>query len=232
MGRDAELGRKLTNWTPPPRPSAAVLEGRYARLERLDEDRHAGELYQANLLDASIWNYMSHGPFLNAAAYSEWMRTAAALNDPFYYAIRNLETGRVEGVASYLRIKPEMGVAEVGSIVFTPPLQRTRAATEAMFLMMQWAFNAGYRRYEWKCDALNAPSRQAALRFGFGFEGIFRQHMVIKGCNRDTAWYAVIDSEWPALKTAYETWLDPGKFDANGQQHISLSELTKGLRSA
>ena len=129
MGRDAKLGRKLTNWTPPPRPSVPVLEGRYARLERLDADRHAEELYQANLLDASIWDYMSHGPFSSVAAYSEWASNAAALDDPFYYAIRNLETGRAEGVASYLRIKPEMGVFEVGSIVFTPPLRRTRAAT-------------------------------------------------------------------------------------------------------
>jgi len=232
MGQNAKSGRELTNWTPPPRPSVPVLEGHYARLERLDTDRHAEELYQANLLDASIWDYMSHGPFSSAAAYSEWMRTAAVSDDPFYYAIRNLETGRVEGVASYLRIKPEMGTVEVGSIVFTPPLRRTRAATEAMFLMMQWAFDAGYRRYEWKCDSLNAPSRQAALRFGFGFEGVFRQHMVIKGRNRDTAWYATIDSEWPVLKTAYESWLDPENFDTNDQQRNSLSELTKGLRSA
>ena len=231
MGTDVKLGRKLTNWTPPPRPSVPVLEGRYVRLERLDADRHVEELYQANLLDVSIWDYMSHGPFSNVAAYSEWASNAAALDDPFCYAIRNLETGRAEGVASYLRIKPEMGVIEVGSIVFTPPLRRTRAATEAMFLMMQWAFDAGYRRYEWKCDSLNAPSRQAALRFGFGFEGVFHQHMVIKGRNRDTAWFAVIDSEWPALKTAYETWLDPKNFDANGQQHISLSALTSDLRN-
>ncbi|WP_457647292.1 GNAT family N-acetyltransferase [Profundibacter sp.] len=232
MVKDVELGRELTNWTPPPRPSAPVLEGCYARLERLDADCHAEELFQANLLDTSIWDYMSHGPFSSADAYSEWVRNAAALDDPFYYAIRNLESGRAEGVASYLRIKPEMGVIEVGSIVFTPPLQRTRAATEAMFLMMQWVFEAGYRRYEWKCDALNAPSRRAALRLGFGFEGVFRQHMVIKGRNRDTAWFAVCDSEWPALKTAYQTWLDPENFDANGQQHISLSALTSDLRNA
>lgn len=231
MGQDAKMGRKLTNWTPRPRPSAPVLKGRYARLERLDADRHADELYQANQLDTSIWDYMSHGPFSSAAAYSEWVRNAAVLDDPFHYAIRNLESGRAEGVASYLRIKPEMGVIEVGSIVFTPPLQRTRAATEAMFLMMQWAFEAGYRRYEWKCDTLNAPSRRAALRFGFGFEGVFRQHMVIKGRNRDTAWFAVIDSEWPVLKTAYQTWLDPENFDANGQQHNSLSALTSDLRN-
>ncbi len=232
MGRDAELGRRLTNWTPPPRPSEPVLEGRYVRLERLDARHHVDELHQANLLDASIWNYMSIGPFSTVAAYSEWARQAAALGDPYYYAIQNLESGQFEGVASYLRTKPEMGVVEVGSIVFTPPLQRTRAATEAMFLMMQWAFEAGYRRFEWKCDALNIPSRRAALRLGFRFEGIFRQHMVIKGRNRDTAWFAVIDSEWPALKTAYETWLEPENFDANGQQRSSLSELTKSLCSA
>ena len=232
MGNDTRLGCKLIDWTAPAHPNATVLEGRYARLERLDADRHADALYQANLLDTSIWDYMSHGPFSSAATYSEWARTAAVSDDPFYYAIRNLETGRVEGVASYLRIKPEMGAIEVGSIIFTPPLQRTRAATEAMFLMMQWAFNAGYRRYEWKCDSLNAPSRRAALRFGFGFEGVFRQHMVIKGRNRDTAWFAVIDSEWPALKTAYETWLDPENFDVNGQQCSSLSDLTKHVRNA
>ena len=231
MSVDVRLGEVLTKWVAPPRPNAPVLAGQYARLERLDAAHHADELYQANVLDDSVWDYMAHGPFLSAKAYSGWARVAAAGNDPHYYAIKNLETGQFEGVASYLRIKPEMGVIEVGSIVFTPPLQRTRAATDAMFLMMQWAFDAGYRRYEWKCDSQNMASRRAAQRLGFSYEGIFRQHMVIKGRNRDTAWFAVIDSDWPALKAAYETWLAPENFDANGQQRNSLSDLTRPLRS-
>ncbi|WP_428545519.1 GNAT family N-acetyltransferase [Profundibacter sp.] len=232
MGKDTILGPKLKNWMPPPCPTAPVLEGRYARLERLDADRHADELHRANAADDTLWDYMAHGPFLSALAYSNWVHTAVAVNDPYYYAIKNLETGQYEGVASYLRIRPEMGDIEVGSIVFTPPLQRTRAATEAMFLMMQWAFEVGYRRYEWKCDALNQPSRRAALRLGFTFEGIFRQHMVIKGRNRDTAWFSVIDSEWPALKTAFETWLSSENFSTNGQQRQSLSDLTRRVREA
>ena len=217
-------------WVPPGRPGFSELTGQYARLERLEADKHAAEIHSANSQDNTIWDYMAYGPFPSAGSYHRWMQEAAARDDPSFYAIRNLESGHFEGVASYLRIKPEMGVIEVGNICFSPALQRSRAASEAMFLMMQWAFEAGYRRYEWKCDARNLASRRAAQRYGLSFEGIFRQHMIIKGRNRDTAWYAAIDSEWPALKAAYETWLDPANFDEQGRQAERLSDLTRPLR--
>ncbi len=221
------LGNKLNNWKVPPRPNAPVLTGQYAQLELLSADKHAGEIHRFNSVDDSIWDYMAVGPFASAAGYHRWVRKVENKPDPVFYAIKNLETGHFEGVASYMRIKPTAGVIEVGSICYSPALQKTRAATEAMFLMMQWAFEAGYRRYEWKCDARNTGSRRAAQRFGFSYEGIFRQHMVIKNRNRDTAWFAAIDSEWPALKSAYHTWLLPQNFDVNGQQIESLADLTR-----
>ncbi len=156
----------------------------------------------------------------------------SAGDDPFFYAIRNLESGHWQGVASYLRIAPEAGSIEVGHINFSPALQRSRAATEAMFLMMQWAFEAGYRRYEWKCDARNLPSRRAAQRLGLSYEGIFRQASVVKGRNRDTAWFAAIDSEWPALKEAFTAWLSPSNFDSAGRQKERLGDLTGLVRAA
>jgi len=227
---DARLGRPVPGWTVPPRPDAAVLEGRYARLERVDADRHAAEIHRANSASDAIWDYLPYGPYASAAAYHRWMREVAGGSDPVFYAIRNLETGRFAGVASYLRIAPEAGSIEVGHINFSPELQRTRAATEAMYLMMGWAFSAGYRRYEWKCNALNLVSRRAAERLGFSYEGIFRQAAVIKGRNRDTAWFAAIDSEWPALKEAFESWLSPANFGADGRQAESLSDLTRLVR--
>lgn len=160
------------------------------------------------------------------------MRETETRDDPLFYAIKNLETGHWEGVASYMRIAPAAGSIEVGSIAFSPALQRTRAATEAMYLMMAWAFEAGYRRYEWKCNALNMPSRRAAQRLGFSYEGVFRQAAVVKGRNRDTAWFAAIDSEWSSLKEAFEAWLAPSNFDDQGQQRESLSDLTRLVRVA
>jgi RimJ/RimL family protein N-acetyltransferase len=223
-------GEKVENWQPPRRPDAPVLEGRYARLEVLSADKHAGEIHRANSLDDSIWDYLPYGPFASSAAYHRWVRGIVAGDDPVFYAVRNMETGHFEGVASYLRISPAAGSIEVGHINYAKPLQRTRAATEAMYLMMQWAFEAGYRRYEWKCNALNAGSRRAAERFGFSYEGVFRQAAVIKGHNRDTAWFAAIDKEWPALKEAYQTWLSPDNFNSNGQQRESLADLTPLVR--
>ncbi len=220
------FGDAVTGWAPPRRPDAAALEGRYAVLERLDPRRHAADLFAANRADDAIWDYLPYGPFAEPDRYREWVAHVAVSEDPFFYAIRNQGTGRAEGVASYLRITPESGSIEVGHINYAPAMQRTRAATEAMFLMMDWAFGAGYRRYEWKCDALNRPSRRAAIRLGFSFEGVFRQAAVVKGRNRDTAWFAVIDKDWPLLRAAHAAWLDPANFDAAGGQRQSLSALT------
>lgn len=220
------FGDPVRDWTPPPRPGPAVLEGRWARLERLDPDAHAADLFRANSADDAIWDYLPYGPFASAATYHRWAREMAEGADPFFYAIRNLETGHLGGVASFLRITPEVGTIEVGHINYAPELQRSRAATEAMALMMGWAFDAGYRRYEWKCDALNLPSRRAAQRLGFSYEGVFRQATIYRGRNRDTAWFAVIDKDWPALSEAYRVWLDPANFDAAGRQMEALSDLT------
>jgi RimJ/RimL family protein N-acetyltransferase len=160
------------------------------------------------------------------------VRDHAGQPDPFFYAVRNAESGSWEGVASFLRVNPQAGSIEVGHINYAPALQRTRAGTEAMYLMMRWAFEAGYRRYEWKCNALNLGSRRAAQRLGFSYEGVFRQAAVIKGRNRDTAWFAAIDSEWPALREAFEAWLSPSNFDADGQQKERLGDLTRLVRVA
>ena len=219
----------LSHWSPPPRPEGAVLEGRHVTLEPLSRV-HLSDLHDANLQDDRIWDYLPYGPFSSVAAYGEWLDWAAASDDPRFYAIRPHATGRAEGVASYLRISPEAGSIEVGHINYAAPLQRTVAATEAMYLMMRWAFEAGYRRYEWKCNALNGASRRAAERLGFSFEGVFRQATVIKGRNRDTAWFAAIDGEWPALSRAFETWLAPENFGPDGRQRQSLSTLTAPIR--
>ncbi|MEY8837468.1 GNAT family N-acetyltransferase [Cribrihabitans sp. XS_ASV171] len=223
-------GQVVTGWQTPSRPDGAVMEGRYARLEPLDADAHAALLYSAFDGHDWVWDYMPVGPFTSAAQFHRWMREAVTKDDILYYAIRDLDTDGWGGFASFLRMQPEAGSIEVGFIAMAPALQRTRAATEAMFLMMKWAFEAGYRRYEWKCDALNRPSRRAAQRLGFSYEGVFRQAAVVKGRNRDTAWFAVIDKEWPALREAFTVWLSPGNFDEDGRQRESLSDLTRLVR--
>lgn len=225
-GSERRVGDIVEGWAPPPAPGPDVLQGRYCRLERFDPARHAGDLFAANRTDDRIWDYLPYGPFAELAAYRAWADTVARQPDPFFYAILD-EEGRARGVASWLRITPAAGSIEVGHINLSPALQQSRAATETMFLMMKWAFDAGYRRYEWKCDALNLPSRRAAERLGLSYEGIFRQATVVKGRNRDTAWFAAIDKDWPALKRAFETWLDPANFDAAGRQRQSLSILTQ-----
>lgn len=232
MQETRDIGAAIANWTPPPRPSGATLTGRYALLQPLTADTHAAELFKANSASDAIWDWLPYGPFASAASYHRWMRDITAGNDPLFYAIRNLDSGHWEGVASYLRIAPEMGSIELGHINFSADLQQTRAATEAMFLMMQWAFEAGYRRFEWKCNALNIGSRRAAQRLGLSYEGIFRQAGVVKGHNRDTAWFAAIDSEWPALKEAFAAWLAPENFDTNGRQREKLGDLTGLVRVA
>ncbi len=229
---DRPLGFAVPDWTPPPLPSGEVLSGKYAELEPLSADIHAALLFNAFAGHDAVWDYMPVGPFSSSAQFHRWVRDIEGVPDPYFYAIRNLESGQWEGVASFLRINPPSGSIEVGYISFAPALQRTRAATETMYLMMQWTFETGYRRYEWKCNALNAASRRAAERLGFSFEGVFRQATVVKGRNRDTAWFAAIDSEWPALKEAFAAWLHPQNFDAGGLQKERLGDLTRLVRVA
>jgi len=207
------------------------MQGRFCRLEPLDPDRHAEALFNANAADTDgrSWTYLAYGPFATLASYREWMSSTCLGDDPQFFAIIDLVTGQPAGVASYLRIAPASGSIEVGHIHYSSSLARQPAATEAMFLMMQRAFELGYRRYEWKCDSLNAASRAAAQRLGLSFEGIFRQATVYKGRNRDTAWYAAIDSEWPRLRSAFLAWLAPANFDSSGQQKTHLSDLTQPI---
>jgi RimJ/RimL family protein N-acetyltransferase len=225
-----KFGAALVGWTAPPRPTGEVLQGDLVRLEPMDPDLHAADLFRACSGHDDLWDYLPYGPFSSASAYHRWAKDTAMGADPLFYVIRQIETGHCGGVASYLRITPEVGVIEVGHINLTPELNRSRAATEAMFLMMDCAFAAGYRRYEWKCDALNMPSRRAAQRLGFSFEGVFRQAAIVKGRNRDTAWFSIIDTEWPALREAYRAWLNPQNFDAKGRQRERLSDLTRLVR--
>jgi RimJ/RimL family protein N-acetyltransferase len=222
------IGPPLVGWKPPPHPPREPLAGRYCRLEPLDIERHSAALFEANSADREgrLWTYMPYGPFATLADYRTWMAGKCLGDDPLFFAIIDLEDDRPAGVASYLRIAPAAGSIEVGHLLFAPRLQRRPAATEAMFLLMRRAFELGYRRYEWKCDALNAASRAAAERLGLSFEGIFRNATVYKGRSRDTAWYAAIDNDWPALRAAFEQWLEPANFDASGKQRRRLCELT------
>lgn len=225
------IGFPVPGWRRPPRPPREAMVGRWCRVEPLDPARHAAALFAAYALDADArgWTYLPYGPFANGAEYRAWMDAIAGGDDPLFFAIVDPASGRPIGVASYLRIDPAAGSIEVGHLRFSSLLQRTPAATEAMILMMRNAFALGYRRYEWKCDALNAPSRAAALRLGLSFEGVFRQAVVMKDRNRDTAWFAATDRDWPALAAAFERWLDPGNFAADGRQRLRLSALTAPL---
>ncbi len=211
------------------------MEGTFCRVEPLDIDAHASDLFKAFRKDTNNgnWTYLAYGPFETEADLREWMARTCMGDDPLFHAIVDNETDQAVGVASYLRIEPAVGVIETGHIHYSPLLQRRPAATEAMFLMMRRVFHElGYRRYEWKCDALNAPSRRAAERLGFRFEGIFRQATVYKGRNRDSAWYSVLDREWPLLEPAFCRWLDPGNFDERGRQKTSLATFTEDIGRA
>lgn len=225
------IGDSVGDWTPPLAPnSELVLEGDCVRLEPLSAATHAAQLFPAYVGHDWVWDYLPYGPFHSAAAYHRWVKDMTTQPDPFFFAIYDTQTETFGGVASLMRISPDVGSIEVGHINMAPCLQRSRAATEAMFLFMDWAFTAGYRRFEWKCDALNLPSRRAAQRLGFSFEGVFRQHAVIKGRNRDTAWFAATDKDWPALREAFRAWLSPKNFDDTGQQRESLRDLTRLAR--
>lgn len=228
---DQPVGASVSDWKPAARPVHKLLTGRFCNLEPLNAARHAADMYAANALDTDgrNWTYLPYGPFESLSSYSDWVDKFSATSDPLFFAIVSHATGRAVGVASFLRIDPANGSVEVGHLNFSPLMQRTPVATEAMYLMMKEAFALGYRRYEWKCNALNIPSRAAAQRLGLSFEGVFRQAAIIKGRNRDTVWYATIDKEWPALNNAFQNWLSPENFDSRGAQRVSLSKLTEPI---
>jgi RimJ/RimL family protein N-acetyltransferase len=213
-------------------PGRAPLQGGYVRLEPVDVPAHAPSLYalsHAPPEDAALWTYLAYGPFADQDAFASWLAERVRSDDPLFFAIIELASGQASGMSSYLNIVPDMGCIEIGHIWFAPPLQKTRGATEAIFLMMRHVFDdLGYRRLEWKCNALNEASMRAARRFGFTYEGTFRQHMVVKGRNRDTAWFAMLDQEWPRTRAAFEHWLASKNFDADGRQRMSLAALMQG----
>ena len=219
------LGRLLPDFVPPPRPEPMILRGEHVTLSPLRR-ADAAALFAAFEGADAMWDYMSVGPFATEAELSDWIAGVEASTDPLFLSIAPAGEAAA-GFGSFLRITPAAATIEIGFLAFSPRLQRSVAATEAMYLMMKWAFEAGYRRTEWKCDTLNLPSRRAAQRLGFSYEGTFRQAMVVKGRNRDTAWFAVIDTEWPALDAAFRAWLDPVNFDASGRQKVALRELTR-----
>ncbi|MEP5154145.1 GNAT family protein [Planktotalea sp.] len=227
---DRPIGPRVPDWTPPPAPQAMALEGRYCRLEPLNAEKHAALLFNAFEGQDAHYDYLPAGPFHSAAQYHRWVKEVTADPSNLFFVVYDLSQQAYLGVLSYLRIAPAAGSIEVGNINFSPAMQRSPVSTEAIYLTMQWAFDAGYRRFEWKCNALNTPSRRAAQRLGFSYEGVFRQAMVVKGRNRDTAWFAMIDQEWPALKEAYRVWLDPNNFDQDGRQHERLGDLTGLVR--
>lgn len=219
------FGTPVPDWTPPPYPAHSAMDGRYVRLEPLAH-AHTRALWEAHDGHGHVWDYIPAGPFDSEAALGTWVDAVRILPDPMQFAVR-MADGKIGGTLSLLRINPAAGSIEVGYIVFTPRLQRTREATEAIYLCMKWAFEAGYRRFEWKCNAQNLPSRRAAERLGLSYEGVFRQAAVVKGHNRDTAWFAAIDAEWPVLKDAFDQWLDPSNFDEDGCQVTRLTDLTR-----
>jgi len=216
--------RDLSRWIPRPLPTAETLEGRWCRLERIDPARHGDSLYASSTAPgvAERFRYLFEAP-PTRADFDAWLEKASGTEDPRFYAVVDRASGKAEGRQALMRITPEHGVIEIGSILWGPAIARTRIATEALFLSARYVFDdLGYRRFEWKCDSENAPSRRAALRFGFAFEGIFRSHMVVKGRNRDTAWFAITDADWPRIKAGMERWLDPSNFDSEGKQKERL----------
>ena len=223
------IGHPVDNWVGADLPSDATVTGQYCHIEMLNVKRDCEQLYEAFSLDtdARNWTYLPYGPFSTVAQFQSWLEQSSKSHDPLFYTIIDNATNQAVGLASYLRIEPEPGVIEVGHIHFSPKIQRSRISTEAMYLMMKRVFDElGYRRYEWKCDALNQPSRNAALRFGFQFEGIFRQATMYKNRNRDTAWFAIIDKDWPKQQAAFEQWLKPDNFDNDGLQIRKLSDFS------
>jgi len=211
--------------TPAPRPGPVMLAGRYGSVVRLNAGRDAGNLWKALHSHDDVWTYMEYGPFAAERQFADWLIERETLSDPYSYAVLDRD-GRAVGIVTLMSIRPDMRVIEAGNILYSPALQRTLLGTETQYLLARYAFETlGYRRYEWKCDSLNAPSRRAALRYGFIFEGIFRQHMIVKSRSRDTAWFSMLDSEWPVRKSNFERWLAPENFDREGRQKTSLAAL-------
>jgi RimJ/RimL family protein N-acetyltransferase len=233
MPIELPLGAEL-DWTPVERPARTALRGSHILVRPVDAATDAGPLYAVSHLpagDPAIWTYLPDGPYESPQHLRQMLAWAESSEDPLYFTLVKLPDERPLGLASYLRITPEFGVIEIGHIWFGVPLQRTTAATEAIYLLARHVFeDLGYRRLEWKCNALNAASRRAAERFGFNFEGVFRNHQVVKGRNRDTAWYAMTDDEWPAIRSAFQAWLAPGNFDKDGLQERSLGDLMAEIR--
>ena len=219
------MAEDMSGWTPRQKPGRVVLDGRYVRLEPLDTERHGSALFSASQVpDADDkFRWLAENPVDDEAAFLAWVKKSEASEDPLYFAVVDKASGKVAGRQTYMRIDTQNGVIEIGNIYWGPLIARKRAATEALYLFMRHAFaDLGYRRFEWKCNNDNEPSKRAALRFGFAFEGVFRQHLIVKSLNRDTAWFSIIDKEWPALEKAYEAWLAPENFDADGQQRRKL----------
>lgn len=221
----------LLNWHPAASPERRTLTGRTINLAPLDVATHGDDLWQALQgpdCDPVLWDYLPYGPFTGRAAFDAWLAGNAASNDPLFFAVVDRTSGRAVGLLSYLRIFPRDGSIEIGHIAYGRVMQRSPASTEAVYLLARWAFEMGYRRLEWKCNALNARSMRAAARLGFVFEGTFRQATVVKDRNRDTAWFSIIDSEWPRCQRAFERWLDAANLDADGQQRARLEDLRQG----
>jgi RimJ/RimL family protein N-acetyltransferase len=217
----------VVDTTPARDPKAVTLTGRFGRVEKLDPKRHTDDLWQAVDGHDQIWTYLAYGPFADQAAFALWLKARAGIPDPFSYVIVG-KSGRALGIAALMAVRPEMRVIEIGNILLSPALQRTPLATETQYLLARYVFETlGYRRYEWKCDARNAASRRAALRLGFNFEGLSWQHMIVKGRNRDTAWYAMMDGDWPSQRLAFERWLVLDNFDTEGRQKQRLSDSTR-----
>ncbi len=227
------VGDPVEGWSERPLPPRTPMVGRYCRLEPLDAGRHGDGLYSAyaEAPDGRDWTYLSAGPFHDVTQCRDYLRQEEGQRDLLYHAIIDILSGQAVGIAAFMRIDPFHGAVEVGNVAYSPRLQRSRAGTEAMFLLMRRIFDElGYRRYEWKCDSLNERSRRAAERYGFRYEGTFRQAMVRRGCNRDTAWFSVTDGEWPNLRRAFEQWLSPENFDNDSRQRRSLTELRELAR--
>ena len=222
------IGSPMPDWQGAAVPEPVTLSGHYTRLESLSPSRHGDDLFTAFSADQEnrLWTYMFMGPFDSKESFFEWLNPLEQSRDPLFFAIIDPATDRAVGIASYMRIVPQMGVIEIGNFLFSSKLQKTPAATEAIHLMLKHAFEVlGYRRCEWKCDSLNHPSRRAAERLGFSYDGLFRQAIVYNGRNRDTTWYAIIDSEWPQISSAHQAWLSADNFDENGMQKKRLAEL-------
>jgi len=229
------IGFPIDDWQACEHPRGAQMQGRFCRLEPIDLEQHASDLFAAFSLnqDQRNWTYLPYGPFASEEELRTWIFSTCLSDDPCFFTVIDLQTGTAVGVASYLRIEPGAGVIEVGHIHFSPSMQGKPISTEAMYLMMRQVFDAwGYRRYEWKCDALNQPSCLAAQRLGFMFEGIFRQATMYKKRNRDTSWFSILDREWPTAKAIFEAWLEPDNFDANGRQKSSLSQAMQQAMAA